>query len=103
MLSRLYLRPILSVEVLRALLVKKMDEVGAGCQINTVQQKVLLQIKVQSPFQQNLGEEKKKKKKAKYEASWLSYLSQAALRCQAGLCSCGNPEGISGWTLKNVP
>lgn len=49
------------------------------------------------------GREKEKKIKAKYEASWLSSLSQAALRCQAGLCSCGNPEEISGWTLNNVP
>lgn len=45
----------------------------------------------------------REEKKAKNEPSWLSSLSEAALRCQAGLCSCGNPEGISGWTLKNVP
>lgn len=96
------MRLILNVEVLWALLVKKMDEVGAGCQINTCAAEVLLQIKVQSqsPFQQNLGEGRKN---AEYKPCWLSSLSEAALGRQAGLCSCGNPERISGWTLRNVP
>lgn len=46
---------------------------------------------------------RREENKAKNEPSWLSSLSEAALRCQAGLCSCGNPEGISGWTLKMYP
>lgn len=53
-----------------------MEEVGVGCQINTLMLvEVSLQMQLHSLFQQNLGEGRRN---GKYEPSWLNSLVEAA-------------------------
>lgn len=88
-----------------------MEDVGAGCQINTIMLvEVLLWVLLhrQSPFRKNLGEGRSN---GKDEPSWRNSLVEAAalaamksccVRQQVHVPTGTAASGISGWPLKNV-